>query len=510
VSVSLDQYSRPAIRKKLYEKLNSLGIQTLEEPEINNKIDRAASNLPDTIWYFRQIVGIIGTFSNIIVSFSIVVSFAPILIPILIIVSVPNFLVDKKYRQVVWRFDYETTEESRKARETYNALISATKLQEVFINNAYRYLDEKFQKFAQWYAHTNVAIRKKFYGQVLLAHLLADTGEYMSYLAIFAKYLAKQTTVGDVWFQIRTVGSFKDGVSSAVGSINDMFEFAIRIKDTCALFETKPSFEDGALEIARMTKGPKIEFRDVTFKYPRSAKSIFNNLNLSIESGEKIAIVGPNGAGKTTLVRLLCRMYCVNSGGVFINGENINNIKAGSLFDNLGVLFQDFNTYPHLTPRENIILGDPDKEVDEQEVIRAAKDADAYDFIMEYPQKFDQLLTEKYKGGIRPSGGQWQRIALARFFYRNAPLLIFDEPTASIDPVAESKIFNRIYEHFRDKTVIIISHRFSTVRNADRIIVLNNGTIVEDGAHKELLALGGQYAEAFNIQAQGYVTQITD
>ena len=170
----------------------------------------------------------------------------------------------------------------------------------------------------------------------------------------------------------------------------------------------------------------------------------------------------------------------------------------------MGILFQDFNMYGQLNVKENILIGRSDEPLNEIRLRTAVQTADAMQFINEFPNKFEQVLDPRYKDGIRPSSGQWQKLAIARFFYRNAPLVIFDEPTASIDAVSEYNIFNKIYDFFEKKTVIIISHRFSTVRNADRIIVLDKGKIIEEGSHKDLMALGGKYHEAFRLQAKGY------
>jgi ABC-type multidrug transport system fused ATPase/permease subunit len=244
--------------------------------------------------------------------------------------------------------------------------------------------------------------------------------------------------------------------------------------------------------------------KNIHFSYPNSDKVVFKDFSLNIKSGEKVAIVGHNGAGKTTLVKLLCRIYQPTSGSIEINGQNLHGLKIDSWYKNIGVLFQEFNTYPQLTVKENIWIGNSSEPMDEVAVHLAAKSADALPFIEEYPNKFDQILSEKFKGGIRPSTGQWQKLAIARFFYRNAPLVIFDEPTASIDAISEYNIFNKIYSFFKDKTVIIISHRFSTVRNADRIIVLEHGEIIEEGTHNFLMSNNGYYAKAFNLQARGY------
>jgi ABC-type multidrug transport system fused ATPase/permease subunit len=262
--------------------------------------------------------------------------------------------------------------------------------------------------------------------------------------------------------------------------------------------------KDGDIALPRLETPPEIEFKDVKFSYPNSKEIIFANFNLKINSGEKVAIVGPNGAGKSTLTKLIARLYDPQEGEILINQKDLKELKIDDWYKNMGLLFQDFKIYDPLTVEENIYIGKSVKPLDKKKVIEASKNADAYKFIQKYPKKFNTFMNDRYEGGIQPSKGQKQKIAIARFFYRNAPLAIFDEPTSAIDAESEYKIFNRIYDFFKNKTVIIISHRFSTVRNADRIIVLDEGKIIEEGSHKELIAMNGKYAKAFRLQAEGY------
>jgi len=311
-------------------------------------------------------------------------------------------------------------------------------------------------------------------------------------------------SIGTTTFQIINLSVFSNNLEDASGRFGSVYEDGIRFNDLKKIFEITPPFPDGKMDYIYSEKPPLINFNAVTFKYPDSDIEVIKNLNLEIKPGEKIAIVGENGAGKTTLVKLLCRFYQVNEGAIFLDEKNINDLKIDSWHKNLGVLFQDFNTYPNLTVKENIYLGKSGEKLDINRMIKAAQSASADEFIKKYPKGYEQILSEKYAGGIRPSTGQWQKIAIARFFYRNSPVVVFDEPTASIDAISEAKIFKEIYDFFKDKTVIIISHRFSTVRNADKIYVLDNGKIIESGNHKELLKSKGKYAEAFKVQAKGY------
>ncbi|KKR69651.1 MAG: ABC transporter, ATP-binding/permease protein [Candidatus Woesebacteria bacterium GW2011_GWA2_40_7b] len=271
------------------------------------------------------------------------------------------------------------------------------------------------------------------------------------------------------------------------------------------LFELYEPEVDGTKVLITEGKPPEIKIDDIAFTYPNGIHPVIKNLSLDFKPGEKVAIVGENGAGKTTLVKLITRIYRPQEGKIILRNVNLNDIKRESLNKKFGVLFQDFNSYGNLTVSENIQMGKTSRKVDNDLIEKALIKADAMGFVEKYPKKLDQVLSERYKGGVRPSGGQWQKIAIARFFYRNAPVLILDEPTASIDAISEAEIFNNIYRFMDGKTVIIISHRFSTVRNADRILVLDKGRIIEEGSHEELLAIDGKYARMYRLQAKGYV-----
>lgn len=254
--------------------------------------------------------------------------------------------------------------------------------------------------------------------------------------------------------------------------------------------------------IIKTNKAPKIEFKNVSFSYPGTKTAVLENVDIMIEAGTNVALVGINGAGKSTIVKLLCRFYDVDEGEILINDINIKNIAKKDLYSLMGTLFQTFAQF-HFSVKENIVMGNPNSD-DEEKMKLAATQAGAVDFIEKFPNKYDQVLGREFDDGEEISGGQWQKLAIARAFYEQAPLLILDEPTSAIDAEAEMEIFVNLQKIYRDKTLVLVSHRFSTVRNANQIYVIDGGKVIEHGSHQELLVMDGKYAKMFNAQARGY------
>lgn len=502
---SLRQLSRVQLEEIFAQHLNYLGIQNLEDPDVQNRINRASQWLQDTFQTLVDTVNVISNIVQVIVSGAIILSFFPLMIPILLVSTVIKFFPDQYFMKKDFHWQVDNSEKRRIAWSSINVVQSSSDLQEISIVGGYKYFQDKFHSFFDWF---NDGLLKIYKQREIANFFLVTFDSILSvfgYAVIFYKHIMGQFTLGTASFQMRSLDSFSGALDSMLSSITLMNEFSVKMKDLIALFEMKPTLADGDIKLPYLETPPSIEFKNVSFKYPKAIKYVFKNLSFKIESGEEVALVGHNGAGKTTIVKLLARIYPVTKGEILINGININELAIDDWYKNLGVLFQEFNFYRHLSVKENILVGKPMKQMDEKKIIEAAKNADAHNFIMEYKDKYDQIMSEKIEGGIRPSTGQAQKIAIARFFYRNAPLAIFDEPTAAIDAISEYKIFNTIYNFFENKTVVIISHRFSTVRNADRIIVLDKGKIVEEGTHEQLLTKrNGIYRKSYKLQAEGY------
>jgi ATP-binding cassette subfamily B protein len=495
-------YGTPMI---LAEHIDSLGIQTSENPEVSNKIQRTKNLLGGINNDFERAVVFFARCVVLCVTSVIVIRTMPIVAGVIFISMIPEFISNRFHMRKSWRLWRATTEDLRKAFSTSDSLNETARLQEIKIISAFGYLQNIFTSITGGYFKkiTRNSRNWKLYGFSL--SLTSEIASIFGYFSILKNLFNKVISVGDVTFQIRTLNIFMDNLGGTMNGYGSLYERCIKVSEVKDFFEMRSMLSDGTVEMPQTEKPPYILFDDISFKYPNTDRYVLKNLNLHIRPGEKIAIVGENGAGKTTLVKLLARFYETTNGCVLLDGENINDLKIESWYKNLGVLFQDYNTYPYLTLKENISLGRADAPIDMTKVEQAAHQANVDSFVKHYKNGYEQLLGEKFKGGTRPSTGQWQKIAIARFFYRNSPVIVFDEPTASIDAVSEAEIFGKIYDFFEGKTVIIISHRFSTVRNADKIYVLDGGEIVESGSHEELMELNGKYCKAFTIQAKGYV-----
>lgn len=493
-----------AIRLKQTDFMVKLGISQMEDPDLTNKSTRFTEVYGSMNQYLALLVGLISSIVSTIAYGVAVFSFAPIIVFAVLLFFVVKFLNNGRFINRIWRLNLDHTEERRSASQSIGYLGDPASLKEVLLADGTDLLRSRFVRFMDWYKVAYIKIRRRWAVfenlQVLGDAIIFSLGIFF----LIGKAIKGSMSIGGVTFYLRSLGSFSDQMSALSYRISQAIDSSIRLKDALELFELYQPEGDGEKKLEVMKDPPSISIKNLSFTYPNGKNPVIKDLNLSFSPGEKVAIVGENGAGKTTIVKLLTRIYKPQIGEVTLNDLNINDLKKESLYKKFGVLFQDFNSYSNLSVTENIQIGKSNRKMEKDLIEKALIKADAMSFVKAYPKFLDQILSERYKGGIRPSGGQWQKIAIARLFYRNAPILILDEPTASIDAVSEAKIFDNVYKFMKGKTVIIISHRFSTVRNADRILVLDKGRIIEEGTHEKLMKMNGKYAHAFNLQAKGY------
>ena len=381
---------------------------------------------------------------------------------------------------------------------------SVESAKEIKIFGLGNYLADRSRKLFEKFYEDNkkLAIKRTWHGGLLN---LAPTGAYyIAYSLILVRALSGALSVGDLTLTIGAFSRARSLMESLVSGLAGIAEQSLFIKDLFDFFDT-PSLivsKPKALPVPQPIR-LGFEFENVSFSYAGSTQKVLNNVSFRFDAGEKVALVGENGAGKTTLVKLLARLYDPTEGRILLDGIDLREYDVDNLRHEIGVIFQDYMRYDMLAA-ENIGFGRIEHAEDQGRIERSAQKSLAAPVIENLPGNYRQMLGRRFEGGLDLSIGQWQKIALARAYMRDAQILILDEPTASLDARAEFEVYQRFVELTAGKMAILISHRFSTVRMADRILVLEQGRIAEQGSHQQLLALGGKYAELFELQAAGY------
>ncbi len=492
------------INVMILEKALTLELAHFEDSEFYDKLVRARREASS-----RPLSLVIKTFdlfrdSILLVTIGIwLYQFSPYAVLLLGLAGVPAFLAEARFSGEAFRIHRRRSAERRMqiylemvlTREDGVKEVKLLQLGKLFVQ---RYVDI----FKNIYREDkSLVLRRGFWGYVL--GLLASAAFYFAYGWVGFAAIAGTITIGQMTMYIAQFRLGQNAVSSSLTAVNGMYEDNLYLSNLSEYLSHKVPEQTGS-----NTRGPDsgagILFENVSFKYPGSENPALHNINLHIRPGESLAIVGENGSGKTTLIKLLTRLYVPTEGKIFLEGLELSAWDIDTLRQKIGVIFQDFSRY-QLIVGENIGIGDVKNIHQDDHVADAARKGMADVFIRDLPAGYKTQLGTWFKDGKELSGGQWQKIALSRAFMRNqADILILDEPTAAIDAKAEAEIF----EHFRDLTAnkisIIISHRFSTVRRANYIVVLDQGEILERGSHTELLHLDGQYATLFKLQAKGY------
>ncbi len=328
---------------------------------------------------------------------------------------------------------------------------------------------------------------------------------FASYVWVAKDVLAGAVSVGAFVMFYQAFQRGQDFLRTFLGGIAGLYGQNLFLQNLFLFLDNEPAITGATLTHAPLDEVPGvISFENVSFSYPKQERTVLSGMNLKLKPGEVVALVGENGCGKTTLIKLLCRLYDPTGGSVKLDGRNLKELNPGCVADQVGVIFQDFMEY-NMTVAENIAFGDMSTPPDRDRIERAARKAGIHDMIMNLPQGYDTVLGVFFTNGHELSGGQWQKIAVARAFYKDAPVIVLDEPTSSLDPKGEFEIFQRFKEILRNKTALIVSHRMATVRMADRICVMDQGRIAEEGTHEELMEKRGLYHELFTTQALNYL-----
>lgn len=494
------------IEIQIDRKLNQLDPAVFESTKFQNLLAQMNGVKAAINSYLSRMVSVMSFTIQLLTAVVVVSTKFPIFVPIIILSTIPLFLSLNKYRDNTWIF---MTKERGMLERLFQyiriTLSSPATSKEVAIFKNSPSLMEKFKTSHDSYYKRFSKAYKKTLLIMILSGLVQLTAFVLTQAYNLAAVFAKKLAIGQFTLYFQQSLNLVQATEGVLDNYSSMNARVKSIDQYIELLEYPNSIAqlDKPIAIPKKPNPPVIEFKNVSFKYPQSERLILKDFNLRIQSGEKISLVGENGAGKSTIIKLILRFYDVTDGEILINGINIKEIDLDTWYKEIGALFQDFIKY-QFTFKENVIYGDLAQKDNLEALKDAIKKAGADSFLGNLPKGIDQVVGKTFEGGEDLSGGQWQKLALARAFFRNAPLLILDEPTSAIDAKAEYEIFENVQKLQKDKTVIIISHRFSTVRNADRILVLDEGKIIEEGNHEKLMEKKGLYAELFNLQAEGY------
>jgi ATP-binding cassette, subfamily B, bacterial len=480
-----------------------LDLASYEDPFFHDKLERARVQATDRIGMIQSI-GMASQQIVTVASLSLgILWFSPWILALLVIAVVPAFLGESHFAFLGYSQNIRQTPVRRQL--DYLRVLGASKesAKELRLFGLSSFLSDQYSRLSSGLYDQNVRLARVRLRAGALLSLLSMAGYYGAYAYVIYRTVAGALTWGTLQFLAGAIAGASLNIQNLFSTFSSIADQSLFLTDLVEFLGLTPrvSSKPDALPAPRPIRNG-FQFEKVTFGYPGSRRRILDALDFRLEPGERVALIGENGQGKTTLVKLITRLYDPSAGRILLDGVDLRDYSIEDLQSQIGVIFQDFMRY-EMTARQNIAVGRVEL-VPDGGVLVAARKSLADRFIEGLPNAYEQQLGRRFDGGVDLSGGEWQKIALARAYYRDAQLVILDEPTASLDARSEYEVFQRFAELTQGKIALLISHRFSTVRMADRIVVLENGRIAEQGSHQQLISLGGRYSGMFELQASGY------
>ena len=502
-SVLADRYTRH-VSIQVMDHASKLDLQAYENPVFYDRLERARVQATDRLGMIQSIGRLFQqVFTTAFLSIGIL-WFSPWLMLFLVGCLIPAFLGESHFAFLNYAKNFRQTPAKRQLDYLRQVGGSKEAAKELKLFGLSKFFTGRFTAISNSILDENLALFRRRLWAVSFLSILSQCGYYGAYVWAIFHTLYGPLRIENMVFLTAAIMAASTNISQIFSTLSSIADQALFLTDLLAFFEMKPEVvsRPNALPAPRpIVRG--FEFRDIWFKYPGTDRWILRKLNFRLEPGERIALIGQNGQGKTTIVKLITRLYDPTRGQVLLDGIDLREYNVEDLCCEIGVIFQDFMKY-EMTARENIAVGRIECLDDLAGIESAAEKSLADEVVAKLANRYEQMLGRRFEGGVDLSGGEWQKIALARAYLREAQVLILDEPTAALDARAEFEVFERFNELTVGKMALFISHRFSTVRMAERIIVLEDGAITEEGSHDRLMVLGGRYAEMFELQASSY------
>jgi ATP-binding cassette subfamily B protein len=498
-----DKYTR-YVSIRVMKHASELDLIAYEDPIFYDRLERARVQATDRLGMIQSIGRLIQQMVTAISLSIYIVAYSPWLLLLLVAGVLPAFVGESHFAFLGYAKNFRQTPIRRQL--DYLRVLGGSKeaAKELKIFGLKNFLTERFTGLWDQIYEENVDLSRRRLIAGALLSLLGTVGYYSAYVYVIWRALIGAISIGTLTALTGAIVQVSSNIQQIFSTLSGIADQALFLTDLLAFFEMQPTIRSkpNALPAPRpITRG--FEFRNVSFCYPGTSRLVLDRLNFQLRPGERVALIGENGQGKTTIVKLITRLYDPTEGQILLDGVDLREYDLEDLYREIGVIFQDFMRY-ELTARENIAVGKIDQVGDLHLLQNAAFKSLAHEVVEKLPSRYEQMLGRRFEGGVDLSGGEWQKLALARAYLRDAQLLVLDEPTASLDARSECEVFQRFAELTAGKMALFISHRFSTVRMADRIVVLENGRIAEEGSHNELASLGGRYAEMFEMQAASY------
>ncbi|MFC6225074.1 ABC transporter ATP-binding protein [Hymenobacter artigasi] len=493
---------------RLMEHAAELDLDQFEDSTFYDKLERARRQTLSRTVLMSQVLAQGQDAVTLVLLAGGLVAFQPWLLGLLLLAVVPAFLGESHFNERSYSLSHSWTPERRELDYLRQTGASDETAKEVKIFGLSGFLIDRFRALSDDFYRQNKSLVLRRAGWGALFAGIGAAGYYGAYVYIIARTVAGQISLGQLTFLAGSFARLRSLLEGILSRFSSVADGALYLQDFFDFFALRPRIVRQELTGERPIPFPRpiqqgFEFENVGFQYKNGTKWAIRNLSFKLQAGEKLALVGENGAGKTTLVKLLARLYDPSEGRILLDGHDLREYDPAELRQEIGVIFQDFVRF-QLPAGQNLAVGRIEERDNQPRIETAAHQSLADTVIAKLPGGYDQMIGRRFNGGVDLSGGEWQKIALGRAYMRDAQLLILDEPTAALDARAEYEVFQRFKELTQGKTAVLISHRFSTVRMADRILVIENGQFVEIGSHEELLGKGGRYAELFQLQAAGY------